>query len=357
MKIGNARYGGESKKNYFKLKDGRSTFRILPPLGDLADDGRWSVFMSIHYGYKNLEGKMRTFQSPEVKDRKSKMVTNPDAAKDRIAKGKAQLEAAKQSGNKDLEAQLFKLFGGQKPQYNLDSHHYLNVMDLQGNIGVLKIRHKCKLALDAVIKQLRAENKSPVSVDDGRYFNFDRSGSGPETVFQVSVYKEKINVSGVGEVERDFVHVLTPEILARLEREASDLTKIAVKPTSEEVARMVAEGASAVSEIMDGKYGKNGSASEEEPEGEEESAAVAGTRVDSTPAQQAAAAASPAANLAQQAPVQQAQAPVQQAPVQQAAPVAPAVTAAAPAAAPATQTTAQKANAQTDEDFLKSMGL
>lgn len=357
MKLGNARYGGEAKKNYFKLKDGRSTFRILPPLGELADKGRWSVFMSVHYGYKNSEGKMRTFQSPEVKNQKTKVIESPDAAKERIAKGKAQLEAAEKAGNKELYDQLFKLFGGQKPQYNMDSHHYLNVMDLQGNIGVLKIRHKCKLALDAVIKQARADGKDPISVNNGLFFNFDRSGKGTETVFQVSIYKEKINVAGVGEVERDLIHALTPEIIARLDSEASELMQLVVKPTSEEVARIVAEGAKAVDEILDGKYGKNGSESDESSsEGEEESAALAGTRVDATPAQKAAADASPAAML-QQAPVAQVQQAVQQ-PVQQTAqaPVqtaAPAVT----QAAPATQTTAQKVNAQSDEDFLKSMGL
>lgn len=353
MKIGNARYGGESKKNYFKLKDGRSTFRILPPLGDLADDGRWSVFMSIHYGYKNSEGKMRTFQSPEIKNRKTKMIDSPDAAKNRITTGKALLEEAKKKGDKATEEQLFKLFGGQKPLYNLDSHHYMNVMDLQGNIGVLKIRHKAKLALDAVIKQLRAEGKDPLSVNDGRFFNFDRSGSGLDTVVQVSVYKETLDVQGVGKVERDLVHALTPEVIARLAREASELDKMAVKPTSEEVERIVKEGAKAVDEILDGKYGKNGGTSatdEIEPEGEE-SAAVAGTRVDSTPAQQAAAAASPAAAVQQTTqPTQAAVAPVQQAVAQAPAPV---VT----QAAPATQTTAQALNQQSDDDFLKSMGI
>ena len=345
MKIGNAKYGGESKKNYFKLKDGRSTYRILPPLGDLADEGRWSVFYSIHYGYKNSEGKMRTFQSPEIKDRKSKIITSPDAAKERIAKLKAELEKAKASGNKELEAKLFKLVGGQKPQFNLDSHHYLNVMDLQGNIGVLKIRHKCKLALDAVIKQLRAKGKDPISVNDGRFFNFDRSGNATETIYQVSIYKETLDVQDVGKVERDFVHVLTPEIISRLTIEALELNKMVSKPTSEEVQRIVTEGAKAVDEILDGKYGKADAATGASPSatddidpGEDD---VPAFEVPKTqPVQQAA----PVANTAVQTP-----APVQQ----PAAQAAPAVT----QAAPVTQTTAQKVNEQTDDEFLKSMGL
>ena len=67
MKLGQAKYGGEYvKKNNYKLKDGEQVYRILPPMGELAEQGRWSVFYNVHFGYKNSEGKLRPFQSPEV---------------------------------------------------------------------------------------------------------------------------------------------------------------------------------------------------------------------------------------------------------------------------------------------------
>jgi hypothetical protein len=253
MKIGKASYGGV-KKNYYKLKDGESVFRVLPPLGDLADSGRWSMFYNVHYGYKNSKGQLRAFQSPLVKNRKTKMVEQADAALERIEKLKVAFEEAKKSGNKELVAKLDKLVG-QKGQYNLDNNHYMNVVDTQGNIGVLKIRHRAKLALDAVIKTLRDKGVDPLSVEDGRFFVFTRSGMGPDTTFQVTVQKRQIQVEGLGTVEQDIVHKLDESLISRLEKEAAQLDKLFKRPTSAEVARIVSEGASAVDEILDAKEG------------------------------------------------------------------------------------------------------
>src|SRR5271156_1391683 len=94
MKLGKAKYGA-GKKTYFKLKEGDSIYRILPPLGELADDGIWSLYYKINYGYTNVSGKSRAFESSLVKNRKSEMIEVPDAAVERLDKLKGSLEAAK----------------------------------------------------------------------------------------------------------------------------------------------------------------------------------------------------------------------------------------------------------------------
>src|SRR5271156_5912088 len=163
MKIGKPKYGGEFvPTKYWKLKDGESTFRILPPLGDLADDGIWSVFYKVHYGYRNTQGRMRVFQSCLEVDRRSKMVMVPDAAVERIERLKMELEKAKTSGNRNAIEKFKQLL----QQYNLDNNHYVNAMDTQGNIGVLKLRHRAKQALDAVIKKLNTQDVDPLGPDD-----------------------------------------------------------------------------------------------------------------------------------------------------------------------------------------------
>ena len=238
MKIGKSKYGSEFvPTKYWKLKDGESTFRILPPLGDLADDGIWSVFYKVHYGYRNTQGRMRVFQSCLEVDRRSKMVVVPDAAVERIERLKMELEKAKASGNRNAVEKFKQLL----QQYNLDNNHYVNAMDTQGNIGVLKLRHRAKQALDAAIKKLNAQDIDPLSPDDGRFFTFTRSGQGLDTTFQVAVAQETLNIANVGEVKRDLVHKLTPEIIARLGKEARELHKLFKKPTSEEIARIVKE--------------------------------------------------------------------------------------------------------------------
>lgn len=356
--FGKAKFGG-NKRTWFKLKDGDSVYRILPPMGDQQKDGRWSAFYGIHYGYKNSKGEMRTFQSPLIKNRKTKMVEVPDAALERIAQLKAKLEDAKEAGNKELVVNLLKLVGGQKSRYNLDNNHYMNVVDLQGNVGILKIRHKCKLALDTQIKKLRDAGVEPLDPESGRYFTFTRSGMGMDTVYQVSVYKKKIKVEGLGEVEQDLVHTITDELANRClvensgpgprftYKEAANLATLFKKPTAEEVARIVAEGEKAVDEILDAKTANDTGVTQE---AEDDS----GTEDDEALAP---AAAAPTTTATTTAPPATTTTTAAAPPVTET--VAPAAkvteTKAAPASAP--KTTAEAVGEQTDEDFLKSLGL
>lgn len=364
--FGKANFGGKGR-TWFKLKDGANgPYRILPPMGDLAEDGRWSAYYSIHYGYKNSEGKMRTFQSSLVKNNKTKMTESPDAALDRITMLTTKLNEAKEAKNQELVTKLLELVGGKKSRYNLDKNHYMNVIDTQGNIGILKIRHRCKLALDAEIKKLRDAGVDPLDPNTGRYFTFHRSGMGMETVYSVSIYKQKLNIQGVGDVEKDVIHSISDDIARRClvqkadgsftYKEAGRLDSLFAKPTSAEVERIVKEGEKAVDEILDSKSG-NVETDDGGPEDDEAPAvttsapvttnttAVAATVITPSPEAAALVAAS-AASTAQ---------PV-------ATPVAAPVAVSAPAATPVTQTdplktTAQKVNEQSDADFLKSLGL
>ena len=260
----NPNYGGKktfTKVNRYKMENGDVVFRILPPpQGPLRDAGIWSKYCAVHFGFKNTEGKIRPFESPLV--RKNKVVEVPDAALDRLNDLKAKLEEARKSGNGPLMSKLNTLVG-LKGVYSVDNNHHMNVIGLDGKIGVLKLRYKAKLALDAEIKKLEAKGVSPISFDDGRFFVFSRSNMGTDTTFNVSVYKEQIDVPGVGKVERDVVHKLTPEILARLETDGVDLNNIAPKVTAEEVAQIVAESdlmtgkSPAIDRILDARWKKN----------------------------------------------------------------------------------------------------
>ena len=338
MKIGKAKFGGSQKKNYWKLKDGESVYRILPPLGDLADAGKWSVFYNVHYGYKNAEGKARPFQSSLVKNRKNGMIESPDAAMERIDNLKAELEKAKASKNKAAADMLLKLVGGQKSIYNLDNNHYVNAMDMQGNIGVLKLLHRAKLALDAEIKKLRDKGIEPLSVENGRFFSFFRTGTGMDTSFQVTVKKEQKTVAGLGVVEIDIVHVMDESIISRLSSEAAELDKLFRRPTPEEVELIVKSSdlktgiVSNIDEIL-GIGNSSASAAVEEVEEETE-------EMEEAPVSKVAV--KPATSVA--------------APVAAAPKVEPKVTPkAAPVSSP--QTTAEQVANMDVDDFLATLGL
>lgn len=260
--FGKSRDGGSSnfiKKNYWKLKDGQQVFRILPALGELAKDGVWSKYYSVHFGYKNSEGKHRPFQSPEVKNNKTRMIEVPDAARQRIETLKAQGEKAKASGDKST----FEKVGKALKIFNLDNNHYVNAMDEHGNIGVLKLRHRAKTALDTLIKKLEKDGIDPRDPVNGRFLVFERSGNGTDTQFVISVKQEDLDVPGVGKVKRDVVSALTPEMADRMGstqkdgsfkyKEASNLLTLFRKPSASEVERIVKEGVTAVDEIFDTK--------------------------------------------------------------------------------------------------------
>jgi hypothetical protein len=237
------------------------------------------------------------------------------------------------------------------------------VIDESGKIGILKIRHRAKVALDAEIKRLRETGVDPLSPTDGRYFIFRRSGMGLDTTFSVAVKQETVDVPGYGPMKRDIVHKLTAEIAGRCASrnadgtfryvEAANLATLYKKPNAEQVARIVKEGARAVDEILDAKTNPG----EEQVTGEDDhyeapsapvqAAAPAVDPAVAAAAQLAALQAQIAALTATQAPASApVQSPVTQAPVQ--APVA---------TAPAATTPAPETSAQSEAEFLKSLGL
>lgn len=343
-----AEYGKNSfaKKNYFSQKDGDVVYRIIPAQSQFTNNGRdWLKYHSVVFGYKNTEGKVRPFESVQVK--RDGVVTVEDPAVKRIEDLKQKLAKAKEEKNDSLVAKLNTLvgFGG---TYSVDNNYHMNVIDLQGNIGVLKIRKSAKDLLDIEIKKLEDDGVDPLSDDNGRFFIFTRNGTGNATSFKVSVYKEKLDIPNVGIVERDMVHKITPEIQAKIDREAQDLNEIATKVTPEEVARIVASadiatGKSPVcNEIFDDRWkAKRDARATNRPEGAPAPQAQAPTPQAAAPAP------------AQTAPA--AQAALQATTAALTAPAPTAVTQSAPTAAALTTPTA--AGEQSHEDWLKEIGM
>lgn len=355
VQIGKAKDKSAPKK-FWKLKDGDAVYGILPPIGDLAANGVWSVYYRIHYGYKNAEGKSRPFQSTLVENRKTKMVEVPDAACERLDMLNAQLKIAKESGNEKAKEALLKLVGGQKSIYNLDSNHHINAIDLQGNIGVLKLRHKAKLALQVEIDKLCAKGQDPRGVDNRRFFVFSRSGMANETNYKVTIYQEVLTIEGVGEVKRDFVNSLTDEVLDRLGDEAAKLDSLYKMPNADQIEQIVKNSVltTGICPNIDAILGLSSNQATNTTED-----FVDDGPVDETPAE-----AAPAAVIKPK--ITPVSAPTPAATVVPAAPApvsAPVAVAPAPAPAPkvipksSPVTTADKVEDMTDAAFFESLGI
>lgn len=242
--IGAPVYGTNKKKN-FKIKDGSNIYRILPPFASFAQEGRWAIFESIHWGFKGTKG-LRTFRCP-LKKNAAKMVTTPCAEcaviAERLAEKDRQTKLLEAQGKTPAEIKDFL-----KPltewlfSHNKDNKWYLNVQNLAGEIGRLAMPHKMYQALQAEIADLIKKRLDPVGAAGGVQFDFFRSGTFNQTVHKVSTVKESITLDGGESVEKIKRMPLTEDTIKRMATEAYDLKDMFRTVTPEDVSRLVASG-------------------------------------------------------------------------------------------------------------------
>lgn len=250
IKIGKAKYEKKSK-NYFSFKKDQNTFvlRILPPMGDLAESGRWSIFHRVEFGHIGTDGRMKPFLSPRVVNYDG--MVEVESQLHVMREGlKKQLLEAQTSGNTELYEQTKAKLG----KYNQDAKHYMNAIDLEGNIGLFKLGHRGMQALKKEIERIKTtDGVDPLGIETGRFFVFSRSGKGRDTIYTVQEYKKKQEIDGPNGkllVDVPFNHAIDDIILSKLETEAFELNKVYPSITSEEEARILNEGSLAVDQIL-----------------------------------------------------------------------------------------------------------
>lgn len=335
MKVGTASYGNQKKR--FKIKDGENVYRILPPLGEMADTGRWFKHYKVVWGYQDSNKKNKPFLDcfKASYDDSGKMigVDVPSAARDRAEEIKTARAAVADAlkadpTNQELLAKK-KTLGELGMKYNIESKYYINAVNEQNEIGLLKIGKRAMDGLMEQIKVLRERGLDPLGLN-GVFFNFHRSGTGLSTVYTVTPHRV-LNADGTESMK---THTMDDVFINRLSAEAFELADMYPAPTSEEVSRIVNEGATAVDEIL-GKSESSNTASNTNVN--DVLASTAGL-VNNTPAP------APVAETPVETPVQT---PVAETP---AAPVAE-----TPTPAPAAEEN-PLAN-MSEEDFLKSLGV
>lgn len=265
MKLGKPKYE-QSNKNYFAFRKDQNNFilRILPPMGELADAGKWSVYHRVEFGYKTSDGRLKPFLSPRVVNYQGMVEVESEAHKRREAL-KTQLEEAKLAG----DTATFQKCRDLLQQYNQDAKHYMNAVDLNGNVGLFKIGHRGYQALKAEIDRLRSEGIDPIGVNNGRYLVFNRSGKGRDTLYTVTEYKKKQEIDGPNGkviVDAPYPHSVNESILSKLETDAFELAKVYPSVTPEQEYRIVHEGPTAVDEIL-GTTKKEATNTTEQPTG------------------------------------------------------------------------------------------
>ncbi|WNM70291.1 ssDNA binding protein [Myxococcus phage Mx1] len=243
--VGTPVYGAK-KKNNFRLKDGDNIYRILPPLGSLAAEGKWAVFEKIHWGYRGSNG-VRTFRCIEKKNFKTKMITQQCPECDLIAEKKtlhdATVKAKLAEGmTEDQAKEYVKPLADWLFSHNLDKKWYVNAVTQDGQIGRLAIPHKMYELLQQLITEL-VTNKGvdPIGVNGGLWFNLKRSGTGRNTVHSVSVVEIERVIEGQTMSMRKPAP-LTQDVLSRLGAEAYDLGDGFRSLNYDDIKRIVSSG-------------------------------------------------------------------------------------------------------------------
>lgn len=254
MKIGKPRFG--KGKKTFKIKDGDNIFGILPPMGNLADKGRWSMYYRVEWGYKDSNGKNRPFQDVRRVNRQSKMVEVESAAhlnREWLKQNKEEVVNKFRAGQATQEQ--VKKATELVRRFNLECRHYLNVITPTGEIGLLKIGHRGKIALDSAIKALQDQGVEAIGMK-GVFFNINRyipQGNPLDTTYTVTPYTENVeaDIGGQKQIVQQRKHYeLTESIINRLDSEAFELDSLYPEVTAEDVERFVEEGVPAIEEVL-----------------------------------------------------------------------------------------------------------
>lgn len=198
-----------------KVVKGDNEIRILPPMGDCAEDGIWRVFRVTHWGYSGVNKRdqsktvMRPFRCIREKNRDSKMITQEcpacvryerleEEAKEREAKlrasgkNKDEIETAMTSIKKELQS------------LRPEARWYVNAFFADGSCGDFKMNHKDHMSRVMQFRKGGNGKKSVkeeygydlLDIDEGVWLNINRSGDGISPPDTVDVKRTEVEVPG-----------------------------------------------------------------------------------------------------------------------------------------------------------------
>lgn len=249
MSYGKSKYGSDQKfqKTGKPGKGpGDNFIRIMPAMHSFADEGKWAVYYTTHWGYSGSSKSdptktvVRPFRCIEDKDRRSGFVRQACAECDNFRVKEAEANAyeatlkAKGLDDKAIKADPeMKAFNDWLQQHAPERKWYINVMYRDRSFGDYKINHKThKKGIDAKIQELMEKNDiDATDLDQGVFFNIKRLGDGFTVPDVVEVSMKPGDKKGSMDIE---LAPLTDEEKDRGLKECRDLATLGGTLLSEE---------------------------------------------------------------------------------------------------------------------------
>lgn len=261
--FGKPKYGGSNSGStnlkYFDLKTDKAggsvsyTFRLLPPMKSLAEEGKWAMYYGQHFGYAGTDSKdpTRTRQKPfrciEEKNFKTQMITRAcpecNLIRSKEDELKDKMMAHKAAGKSDeIIAGLVEDLTDFLKNHNRDSKWYINVMNAQGEFGVLRLSHRTKKLLETKIQAvMNEEGVDPLDLEQGVWFRFTRTGKKIEAQDSIDVEQEFVTDPNTGRKLKTLK--LAPLTGAQVEqalKECPDLATVVREITEGQIRQLVA---------------------------------------------------------------------------------------------------------------------
>ncbi len=265
--FGRAKYGAQNSTpsaQTISIKEGDNVYRFLPPMHSYADLGRWSNYVTVHFGYQGTDSndaaktRVKPFRCIKVEDRKTRMVIEdcPECTLYEQREHETQnREAALRAGGKsddEIETVLGPIRGWLQ-KHNPDRKHYINAMKPDGTFCAVKISHRTKKQLDAKIKEMQdREGVDPLDPEQGVWFNIRRTGRFREAQDVVEVLMEDVEVEISGRkqrLKRVKMAPLTEEMATRASESCRDLAKIGGFDLTYAQIKMLAESSGDPEEV------------------------------------------------------------------------------------------------------------
>jgi hypothetical protein len=255
---------GYSSGKWFYLEDNKdNVFRVLPPLHSLARTGEFAKYFSVHRQLKGTDSKQRPFLCNQEKDYKTKMISRRCALCDKAAEVKSKLEAAVDSGRMSKE-EAFQF--EQKNIWPLkpEKKYYLNVVNQEGNIGVVSISISMYQDLQNTLKEWDKKGFD-LTGQKGAFLNFtvSKKFKGDKDAVHKVVPFTQVNKDGTFSLVS---HEITPDMIERLKTDSRDLSKLFRGLSDEDVAMLASTDGLERSQIIDRLFASQENSEDVEPE-------------------------------------------------------------------------------------------
>ncbi len=261
MGYGKPKYGSDQKfqKTGKPGKGpGNNFIRVMPPMHSLADEGKWAIYYTTHWGYSGVSrsdaGKtvVRPFRCIEDRDFRSKLVRQacPECEDFRVKEKEAGAYEAKLKTQGKSEKEIkddptMKSYSDWLQAHAPERKWYINVMYKDRTFGDFKINHKThKKGIDSKIAELlETQQIDALDPDQGVFFNIKRLGDGfsvPDVV-EVDMTMQEAVINGRTQmVPVVALAPLTEEEKVRGLKECRDLATLGgTKLTEQQIAALV----------------------------------------------------------------------------------------------------------------------